>query len=123
MHTIWYAFFSPSPTVSLPMSITSTEEYGLRCVLHVARVPGDEPISAQAIAQREGLSVPYVQKLMRPLVDANILVAMRGSKGGYRLEREAGKISLTQVFRALDGWPEPGVYLCQAYRRARAVCA
>ena len=103
------------------MRITSTEEYGLRCVLHVARMADGQPVSAQAIARHEGLSVPYVQKLMRPLVDARILVALRGSKGGYRLGRRADKVSLAQIFRALDGWPEPDA-ICARHTGERDQC-
>ena len=76
------------------MKITSLEEYGLRCLLRVGRQPDGEPIPAQEIAEKEGLSLPYTQKIVRVLVSAGLLESYRGAQGGYSLSRPAADISV-----------------------------
>ena len=63
------------------MKISATEEYGLRCLLRVARQPAASPISAQQIAQLEGISTPYAQKLLRVLTRCWQLVFLQRQLG------------------------------------------
>ncbi|HZF38830.1 MAG TPA: Rrf2 family transcriptional regulator, partial [Blastocatellia bacterium] len=84
------------------MKITAQEEYGLRCILQLAREqtansdgnlePG--AIFVRDIAEREGLSVAYVEKILWTLSHSGIVESVRGPKGGYRLTRPCGEISL-----------------------------
>jgi Rrf2 family protein len=86
------------------MKLSAQEEYGLRCLLQVAGHPeGGEPLTIERIAELEGLTAPYVGKLMRPLVRARLVVSHRGQRGGYRLARPADEITLLEVFGALGG--------------------
>lgn len=85
------------------MKITSLEEYGLRCLLNIARNGTDSPISAQAIADAEGLSLPYTQKILRILSRGNLIEAKRGAHGGYRLARPVQRISVGDAVRVLGG--------------------
>jgi Rrf2 family protein len=95
------------------VKITSQEEYGLRCVLQLAReqsVNSDGNLEPGAmfvrdIAEREGLSVAYVEKILWTLSRSGIVESVRGPKGGYRLTRPCGEISLGEVMRALGGIP------------------
>ena len=95
------------------MKITSQEEYGLRCILQLAleQVANSDGISepgamfVRDIAEREGLSVAYVEKILWTLSRSGIVESVRGPKGGYRLTRPCGKISLGEVMRALGGIP------------------
>lgn len=87
------------------MKLTAQEEYGIRCLIQVARrAPPDaaEPISIREVAESEGLSVDYAAKLLRVLRQAELLDSERGANGGYRLARPAGEISLSRVMQALD---------------------
>ncbi len=49
------------------MHLLAQEEYGLRCLLQVARHSGSHPLTISEIAQAEGLSPEYTAKLMRAL--------------------------------------------------------
>src|ERR1700682_5206473 len=86
-----------------PMRITAKEEYGLRCILQLASAPRGEPLSAAEIARREGLSCPYVEKLLWTLKKAGFTKSHRGVKGGYVLAKPPEQISLGDVQRALGG--------------------
>lgn len=85
------------------MQLTAQEEYGLRCLLQVARERGPDPATIPEIAAREGLSPEYAAKLLRALRQAELVVSTRGAGGGYRLARPASEISVWEVVQALGG--------------------
>ena len=85
------------------MHLLAQEEYGLRCLLQVAQHRGVEPLSIQAVADREGLSPEYSAKLMRALRQAGLVQSTRGAAGGYRLSRPAEQITVWEVIQALGG--------------------
>lgn len=85
------------------MKISAHEEYGLRCLVQLARaeVAGGS-LTLNQIAEREGLSVANAGKLMWILVKAGLAQSQRGVNGGYTLARPASEIRLNEVIRVLD---------------------
>ncbi len=59
--------------------------------------------TAQDIAAAVALPLPTVSKLLKILTRAGLLRSERGVRGGYRLAREPGNISLAEVVQAVDG--------------------
>jgi Rrf2 family protein len=84
------------------MKVTAQEEYGLRCLLQLARESSGCKTIPE-IAAAESLSQPYVAKLMRLLRTAGFVKSIRGQKGGYRLARPAAEISVGAALSALGG--------------------
>jgi Rrf2 family protein len=102
------------------MKFTAQEEYGVRCLLQMAREPegfGTIP----DIAEREGLSIAYVAKLMRVMRRAGLVASHRGQKGGYRLARPADQMNLGRVLAALGGRLYPDDF-CERHAGARGAC-
>lgn len=97
------------------MKITAQEEYGLRCLLHLARVEDGHSLTIPEIATAEGLSAPYVAKLLAVLRQAGIVDSVRGRSGGYRLGRPASTIGLGSVLMILGEplFDDPGY--CQRH--------
>ena len=60
------------------------------------------PVPVSDIAQRQGLGVPFLEQLFRPLKRAKLVAPIRGMKGGYTLARPAEDISLGDILKALD---------------------
>jgi Rrf2 family protein len=85
------------------VQLLASEEYGLRCLLQVARGKPGEPVPIATIAAAEGLSVEYTAKLMRMLRLSGIVASVRGAEGGYRLARSPAAISLWSALDALGG--------------------
>lgn len=83
------------------MKITAQEEYGLRCLLQVARAPEGESLTIPEVAAAEGLSVPYVAKLLSVLRQAGMIESVRGRSGGYRLARSPEQIGLGSLLLTL----------------------
>src|SRR5262245_47549595 len=75
---------TPWPSRGRAMKISSQEEYGLRCLLRLARAE-DGQLSIADIAAGEGLSVPYVAKLLTVLRQGGLIDSVRGRAGGYHL--------------------------------------
>jgi Rrf2 family protein len=85
------------------MKISAQEEYGLRCLLQLARADASgESLTISQIAQREGISVANTGKVMWILNKAGLVQSQRGTKGGYRLSRPASGIHLNEVISVLD---------------------
>lgn len=85
------------------MKITAQEEYGLRCMVQLAKHSDSEPLTIAEIGKREGLSLPYVGKLMALLRHGGLVESVRGRSGGYVLPRPASHISLHEIIEALGG--------------------
>ncbi len=85
------------------MRILAREEYGLRCILQLARHQGPEPLTIAWIAEAEGLSREYAGKLMQVLRRAGLVTSTRGPGGGYLLSRPPADISIWEVVEVLGG--------------------
>ncbi len=84
------------------MKISSQEEYGLRCMLQLARsAPG--PMSLAEISRGEGLSSAYAAKLLGQLRDHGLVEAVRGRSGGYSLSRPPEDITVREILSTLGG--------------------
>ncbi len=102
------------------MKITALEEYGLRCLLQIARV-WEADISISEIAKKEGLSVEYVSKLTALLKNKGLIESTRGVKGGYRLTEAPQKITLAQISQAL-GQPMFDSEFCGEHTGVSPIC-
>jgi FeS assembly SUF system regulator len=60
-------------------------------------------LSAPELAERAGLEVPTVAKLLKPLAQAGLVEGFRGANGGYRLARPADQIGLLDIVIAMEG--------------------
>lgn len=84
------------------LKLTKKADYGLIALRHLASTPG-ETASAKDIADAYHLPVPLLAKVLQRLTQAKILISVAGTNGGYKLARDASKISALEVVRAIDG--------------------
>lgn len=106
------------------MKITAQEEYGLRCLLHLARAEEGQAFTIPEIAEAEKLSPPYVAKLLSVLRQAGLISSVRGRTGGYHLVRPAAEVRLGEVMRALSEplFDDPGYCERHAGPDTTSVC-
>jgi len=83
------------------LRIGKLADYGLLIADCLASDP--EQMTTEAIIQHTGLPDATVRKLLRLLVDAGLVSSRRGLKGGYRLSREADRISVAELISAVEG--------------------
>jgi Rrf2 family protein len=95
----------------------SNVEYGLHCLLYLVDPPAGASISSKDLAEFQGVSPSLVAKLFTQLQKAGIVESAEGIRGGYRLAKPAGDISVFDVVRAVDG--DKPLFQC---REIRANC-
>lgn len=89
------------------MKLTTKGHYSVKALLDLALQPNHEPVSVRAIAQRQDLPAPYLEKLLIELRRAGLVEALRGAQGGYRLACSPAQISLGQILEAVGETVEP----------------
>jgi Rrf2 family protein len=86
------------------MKVTAQEEYGLRCLIQLAKCQAEGvTLTIPEISAAEGLSGPYVGKLMSVLRNGGLVTGVRGRSGGYTLSRNPRAITLDEVLTILGG--------------------
>jgi Rrf2 family protein len=85
------------------VKLSSQEEYGLRCLLQLARAGEATSLTISEMSEREGISAPNVAKIMRILRRAGLVKSTRGKAGGYTLARPASEVRALDVLSALGG--------------------
>ena len=103
------------------MKITALEEYGMRCMVLLARCGRDETMTLPDFRIKEGLSIPYAAKLLMILKRAGLVKAVRGRNGGYALSRPAEEIVLKDIFEAL-GEPAFSSAHCEKHTGIFEIC-
>lgn len=84
------------------LRISRLTDYGTVVLAQLAEQPGGFA-SAAELAQTTGLGLPTVSKLLKNLAKSGLVDSARGSHGGYRLARDAARISAADVIDALEG--------------------
>ncbi len=90
-------------------------EAALHSALVLAAVPEGKVLTGRSLATLHGVSESYLLKHLRALAAAGVVEAVPGPRGGYRLAREPGQITLLDIVEAIDG-AEPA-FLCREIRR------
>ncbi|MEL6552453.1 MAG: Rrf2 family transcriptional regulator [Cyanobacteria bacterium J06621_11] len=83
------------------MKLTTRGHYSVKALLDLALQPSGSLSSVNAIAARQQLPAPYLEKLLIQLRQADIVCSVRGAHGGYYLAKPPNEISLTQIFEAV----------------------
>jgi Rrf2 family protein len=83
--------------------VSAKELYGLRAMSEFARHFGQGPLSLTEVAQKQGLSQPYLEQIAIDLRRAGLLCSKRGAQGGYFLARAPEAMTAGDVIRALEG--------------------
>jgi len=102
------------------MKYTTKTEYGLQCLLYMAKNGGIQPITIKELAGAEHYSPSYVEKIFQNLRSSNIVTAQHGNQGGYALAKSPEEISLKEIIEALEG----GTFdvFCEPETREHIVC-
>ncbi len=89
------------------MKLTTRGHYSVKALLDLSFQPEYGPTSVKAIAQRQDLPAPYLEKLLIEMRRANLVISVRGAYGGYQLARSPAQISLGQILEAVGESVEP----------------
>ena len=85
------------------MKLSTKGRYGTRALLDLALHRGEGPILLRDIAQRQQISLRYLEHLITPLIAGGIVRSARGAGGGVLLTRPPEEIRLSEVIQLLEG--------------------
>lgn len=85
------------------MKLSTKGRYGLRAVIDIAVNSESEAVALSCIAERQNISISYLEQLIAKLKKAGIVNSFRGAQGGYILAKNPEEISVGEILRALEG--------------------
>ena len=88
------------------MKLSTRSRYGARILVDLARNSHQGPVQIGEISKRQDISVKYLEQLIRPLKQANLVNSVRGPKGGHLLAVKPEDITLGQIVRLFEGQSE-----------------
>ncbi len=83
--------------------ISTTSEYALRALAHLARMPEESAVLGRDLARATDIPANYLSKILLALRNAGMLVTARGSGGGYRLCKSPDEIYLIEIVELFEG--------------------
>jgi Rrf2 family iron-sulfur cluster assembly transcriptional regulator len=84
------------------MKMTTKGRYAVTAMLDLATYAGQAPTPLADIAERQGISLSYLEQLFAKLRRQGLVRSTRGPGGGYSLNRDADKIAVGAVIRAVN---------------------
>ncbi len=90
------------------MFISQTAEYAIRAMSAIATLPDEIKIRAADLGRATGIPAPYLSKILRRLVLAELLVSRKGQGGGFALARPAVEIPFIDILNAVDVFATEG---------------
>jgi Rrf2 family transcriptional regulator, iron-sulfur cluster assembly transcription factor len=84
------------------MRLTTKGRYAVTAMLDLALHAEDGAVSLADIAERQAISISYLEQLFAKLRRRGLVMSVRGPGGGYRLSGEAADVSVASVIDAVD---------------------
>ena len=84
------------------MKLTSKGRYAVTALVDLARFDNINPVSLRDISLRQGISLDYLEQIFSKLKKNEIVKSIRGTQGGYVLNKNPNDIKLTNIFHAVD---------------------
>ena len=85
------------------MKLSKKCRYALRALIDLSVNSGNEHIVLSGIAERNQISPQYLEQVFASLRKAGIVKSIKGSQGGYFLNKPAEQITISEVIEALEG--------------------
>lgn len=85
------------------MKISARSRYATRILIDLALHDHETPVRTAIIAERTGITVQFIEQILKPLKQARLVYSKRGAMGGYGLNRSPEEISLGEILRTMEG--------------------
>ena len=85
------------------MKLSTKGRYGTRALLELALHREEGPVLLKDIAQRQQISLPYLEHLVTPLIAGGILRSTRGARGGVSLAKSPERIKISEIIQLVEG--------------------
>lgn len=85
------------------LKLSTAGQYGVRAMFEIAKNYKKGPITIREIAERQNVSVAYLEQLLNRLRKEKLIQSRKGPGGGYLLGKKPGEISVGRILTALEG--------------------
>ena len=85
------------------MKISSRGRYALRVMVDLAEHSDSGYIPMKEVAQRQEISLKYLEKILPLLVAGKLVEGIHGKGGGYRLTRSPGEYTIGEILKLTEG--------------------
>lgn len=85
------------------MKISTKGRYAVRLLLDIAMNDENEPVRLKDTAERQNISMKYLEQIISILVRAGFVKSIRGPQGGYRLLKEPKEYTVGMILRQVEG--------------------
>lgn len=85
------------------MNISTRGRYGLRACVEIALNAERGPVRVSSIAREQKIPVSYLEQILNKLRRGGVIKSVRGSKGGYLLNKPKDEITVREIIEVLDG--------------------
>ncbi len=85
------------------MLISSRGRYALRVMIDLAEHDDGAYIPMKEVAQRQDISLKYLERILPILVGAKLVEGLHGKGGGYRLTRKPEDYRISEILRLTEG--------------------
>jgi Rrf2 family protein len=85
------------------LKLSTKGRYGLRALIDLALHSETDAVALSSIAERQNISISYLEQLIAKLKKAGLVNSTRGAQGGYTLAKAPEEISVGDILRALEG--------------------
>lgn len=84
------------------MELNTRSRYAVMAMTDLAKFGSDEAMPLSAIAERQQISLAYLEQIFQRLRRADLVESVRGRSGGYRLLKAPSEISIAQILLAVE---------------------
>ena len=85
------------------MKFSTKGRYGLRAMVDLAVYSKGEHVALYSIAERQNISMNYLEQVFATLRKAGLVKSVKGAQGGYILSENPNNIKIGAILRALEG--------------------
>lgn len=85
------------------MMISTRGRYALRVMIHLGEHAGEGYIPMKEVAEKQGISLKYLERILPVLVKNGLVEGVHGKGGGYKLCREPKDYAVGEILRLTEG--------------------
>lgn len=85
------------------MKLSARSRYAARLLLDLAMHEPDKPVRTALLSENTGITVQFIEQIIRPLKKADLIRSVRGAAGGHMLNNPPAEITLGEIVRIMEG--------------------
>ena len=85
------------------MKLSARSRYATRLILDLAMRKTDSPRRTTLLSESTGITVQFIEQILRPLKKEGLITSVRGAAGGHILNKDPEKITVGEIVRIMEG--------------------